>query len=58
MIYNGIIQGNDFSKNLISLEREKYILFDCEIYSVFLYLHKRLRNKEYIIRIRDRKIAI
>ena len=58
MIYNGIIQGNDFSKNLISFENEKYILFDCEIYSEFLYLHKRLRNTEYINRIRDRKIAI
>ena len=52
MIYNEIIQGNDFSKNLISFESEKYILFDCEIYSEFLYLHKRLRNTEY------RKIAI
>ena len=58
MIYNGIIQGNDFSKNLISFENEKYILFDSEIYSEFLYLHKRLRNTEYINRIRDRKIAI
>ena len=58
MIYNEIIQGNDFSKNLISFESEKYILFDCEIYSEFLYLHKRLRNTEYINRIRDRKIAI
>ena len=58
MIYNGIIQGNDFSKNLISFESEKYILFDCEIYSEFLYLHKRLRNTDYINRIRDRKIAI
>ena len=45
MIYNEIIQGNDFSKNLISFESEKYILFDCEIYSEFLYLHKRLRNR-------------
>ena len=36
MIYNEIIQGNDFSKNLISFESEKYILFDCEIYSEFL----------------------
>ena len=35
MIYNEIIQGNDFSKNLISFESEKYILFDCEIYSEF-----------------------
>ena len=58
MIYNEIIQGNDFSKNLISFESEKYILFDCEIYSEFLYLHKRLRNTEYTNRIRDRKIAI
>ena len=58
MIYNGIIQGNDFSKNLISFESEKYILFDCEIYSEFLYLHKRLRNTEYTNWIRDRKIAI
>ena len=46
MIYNEIIQGNDFSKNLISFESEKYILFDCEIYSEFLYLHKRLRRAE------------
>ena len=46
MIYNEIIQGNDFSKNLISFENEKYILFDCEIYSEFLYLHKRLRRAE------------
>ena len=58
MSYNGIIQGNDFSNFLISCENAKYMLFDCEIYSEFLYLHKRLRNTEYINRIRDRKIAI